>query len=71
MSGRLLSEEVIEAARRIAVINEAMARNYYKDDKPIGKTIKFNELEQVQDLPRDTYFEIGEVISLLWNAGFS
>ena len=69
MSGRLLSEEDVDSARHVAVINEAMARNYYKDEDPIGKTIKFDELEQVQDLPKDTYFEIVGIVSDMRNQG--
>jgi putative ABC transport system permease protein len=69
MSGRLLSEEDVDSARHVAVINEAMARNYYKDEDPIGKTIKFDVLEQTQDVPHDTYFEIIGIVSDMRNQG--
>jgi putative ABC transport system permease protein len=69
LRGRLLSEADVDSARHVVVINEAMARNYYKDEDPIGKTIKFNLLEQVQDVPHDTYFEIVGIVSDMRNQG--
>jgi putative ABC transport system permease protein len=69
MRGRLLSEADVDSARHVVVINEMMARNYYKDEDPIGKTIKFNLLEQVQDVPHDTYFEIVGIVSNMRNEG--
>lgn len=69
MRGRLLSEADVDSARHVVVINEVMARNYYKDEDPVGKTIKFNLLEQVQDVPHDTYFEIVGIVSDMRNQG--
>jgi putative ABC transport system permease protein len=69
LRGRLLSEADVDSARHVVVINEAMARNYYKDEDPIGRTIKFNLLEQVQDVPHDTYFEIVGIVSDMRNQG--
>ena len=42
LQGRMLSDEDIDTARHVAVINEQFARNYYPKEDPIGKTVKFN-----------------------------
>jgi putative ABC transport system permease protein len=69
LRGRLLSGTDVESARRVVVINQSLARNYYKDEDPIGKTIKFDLLDKVQDVPHDTYFEIVGVVSDMKNQG--
>ncbi len=69
LRGSWLSEaDVDEAAHRI-VINQTLARAYFKDEDPIGKTIKFNTLDQVPDAPHDAYFEIVGVVSDMKNQG--
>ena len=69
IKGRLLSEADVASARHVVVINEMLARNYFKDEDPIGKTIKFNELDQVPDMPHDIYFEIIGIVSDMKNVG--
>jgi putative ABC transport system permease protein len=69
LRGSWLSEaDVDEAAHRI-VINQTLARAYFKDEDPIGKTIKFNTLDQVPDAPHDAYFEIIGVVGDMKNQG--
>ena len=58
LQGRLLSDEDIDTARHVAVINEQFARNYFPNEDPIGKTVKFNSLDRLPDAPHDAYFEI-------------
>lgn len=67
--GRLLSENDVESARRVAVINETLARNFFGKEDPLGKSIKFNFLDTVADAPHDAYFEIIGVISDAKNRG--
>jgi putative ABC transport system permease protein len=69
MKGRVLSEADVDSAARVAVINQALARAYFKDEDPIGKTIKFNLLDQVPDMPHDAYFEIVGVVADTKNQG--
>jgi len=69
LKGSLLSESDVASARHVVVINETLARNYFKDEDPIGKTIKFNVLDQVPDMPHDIYFEIIGIVSDMKNVG--
>jgi putative ABC transport system permease protein len=56
--GRGLTVEDIEGARHVAVVSALLARTFFKNEDPIGQTIKFNVLDQLPQSPRDTYFEI-------------
>lgn len=58
MSGRLLSQTDIDLTRRVAVVNQTLARNYFKNENPIGQKIKFNLLDLLPDAPHDAYFEV-------------
>ncbi len=69
LRGRLLSEDDVASARHLIVINEKLARAYFKDEDPIGRTVKFNVLDQVPDMPRDIYFEIVGIVSDMKNVG--
>ncbi|MGB7308363.1 MAG: ABC transporter permease [Candidatus Acidiferrales bacterium] len=69
MEGRFLSENDVDSAAHMAVINEALARSYFKDEDPVGKTIKFDVLDRVPDAPHDAFFRIVGVVSDMKNAG--
>ena len=69
MSGRLLSETDVDSARRVAVVNQALAHNYFKNQDPIGQTIKFNLLDRMPDAPYDAYFEIIGIVRDTKNQG--
>jgi putative ABC transport system permease protein len=69
LNGRLFSDGDVDSARRIVVINQTFARNYFGNDNPIGQNIKFNLLdEQVPEL-KDALFEIIGVVSDIKNRG--
>jgi putative ABC transport system permease protein len=67
--GCLLSENDVESARRVAVINETLAHNFFGKEDPLGKSIKFNFLDTIADAPHDAYFEIIGIISDAKNRG--
>jgi putative ABC transport system permease protein len=69
LRGRLLSEQDVESARHVVVINRTLAEKFFGNDDPIGKSIKFNTLDQAPESPRDTYFEIIGVVADLKNRG--
>jgi predicted permease len=69
LQGRLLSDEDINTARHVIVINEQLARNYFPNEDPIGKTVKFNMLDRQADAPHDAYFEIVGIIRDSKNQG--
>ena len=69
LNGRLLSQEDITTARHVAVINEQFARNYFPNEDPVGKTVKFNLLDRQPDAPHDAYFEIIGIVRNAKNQG--
>ena len=44
MKGRTITEQDTAAARNVAVVNQTFARNFFKDEDPIGK--HFGDLDQ-------------------------
>ncbi len=69
LRGRALSDVDVDSARHVIVVNQTLARNYFKDEDPIGKTIEFNLLDTVADAPHDAYFEIIGVVQDTRNQG--
>jgi predicted permease len=67
--GRLLSETDVDSARRVAVINQTLARRFLGEEDPIGQKIKFNDLDRAPDAPHDAYFEIIGVVADFKNEG--
>jgi predicted permease len=63
LHGRLLTANDIFSARRVAVVNEKLARKYFAGEDPIGRQIKFNVLDEIPETPHDAYFEIVGVVS--------
>jgi putative ABC transport system permease protein len=63
LQGRLLTADDMAAERKVAVVNESLARKYFGGENPIGRVIKFNVLDEVPDTPRDAYFEIVGVVN--------
>jgi putative ABC transport system permease protein len=69
LQGRPLSDEDIDTARHVAVINEQFAKNYFPNEDPVGKTVKFNFLDRLPDAPHDAYFEIVGIVRNVKNQG--
>ena len=68
--GRLLTQRDIDSARHMAVINETLARAYFRDDNPVGRGIKLTTFEMYfSDWPRDAYLEIIGVVADANNSG--
>jgi len=67
--GRLLSETDVASARHVVVISQLLARNYFQQEDPIGKTIKFDLLDRVADAPHNAYFEIVGIVGDAKNQG--
>jgi len=63
LRGRLLTDNDIQSTRRVAVVNESLARRFFTGEDPIGKQIKFNVFDEIPDTPRDAYFEIVGVVN--------
>jgi putative ABC transport system permease protein len=69
LEGQPLSEQDISTARHVAVVNEQFVRNYFPNEDPVGKTVKFNALDRLPDAPHDVYFEIVGVVRNIRNQG--
>jgi putative ABC transport system permease protein len=63
LQGRFLTADDIAEARKVAVVNEALARRYFEGENPIGRQIKFDVLDKLPESPRDAYFEIVGVVN--------
>jgi putative ABC transport system permease protein len=64
LRGRVFSEDDVNAARYVMVINEAFSRQYFPNENPLGRKVKLEALDQAyRDAPRDTYFEIVGVVA--------
>jgi putative ABC transport system permease protein len=64
-----LTESDVESARHVAVINQTLARKFFANEDPIGRTVKFNVLDTLADAPHDTYFEVIGVVADAKNRG--
>ncbi len=69
LRGTLLSENDIESARPVSVINQTLARDFFGKDDPIGQKISFKILDQIPETPHGLYFEIIGIVSDAKNRG--
>jgi len=64
LHGRVFSEDDVNAARQVMVINQAFVRQYFPSEDPLGRKVKLAALDQkYRDAPRDAYFEIVGVVA--------
>jgi putative ABC transport system permease protein len=62
--GRLLSENDVDGARKVAVVNQTLVRKFLPGQDPIGRQIRINTLQAVPTEPvKDAVFEIIGVVS--------
>jgi putative ABC transport system permease protein len=70
LRGRTLSEVEVNGARKVAVINQTLAKKYFGDDDPLGQQIKINMLGTLPDSPvSNPLFEIIGVVADVKNQG--
>jgi putative ABC transport system permease protein len=67
--GRVLTATEIDSVRKVAVINKRLAHDFFGDQDPIGRTIKFNVLDRLPDAPHNAYFEIVGIVGDAQNNG--
>jgi putative ABC transport system permease protein len=67
--GHVLSADDVDSDRRVIVINRKLAHDFFGDEDPIGRTMKFNVLDQVPDAPHNAYFEIVGIVGDALNNG--
>lgn len=69
LRGHLLSATDVDSARKVIVVNRKLVHDFFGDSDPIGRTIKFNVLDQVPDAPHNAFFEIVGVVGDARNNG--
>ncbi|MGB6473338.1 MAG: ABC transporter permease [Candidatus Sulfotelmatobacter sp.] len=68
LQGRPLSEPEVFEARKVAIINQTFAHQYFGATDPLGKLVKFGFLERVPE-KIDAWFEIVGVVADQRNQG--
>ena len=70
LRGRTLSEVEVNDARRVAVINETLARKYFGQGDPIGRSLTLKRLAtEVTPPVSDPVFEIVGIVADVKNSG--
>jgi putative ABC transport system permease protein len=68
--GRFLSEQDIEQARKVAVVNQTFVRRYFGAEAPLGRTIELTRLATLNDFPVPSpVFEVVGVTADVKNQG--
>ena len=70
LRGRALSEVEINDARKVAVVNQALAGKYFAGENPLGQRIRIKLLETFRADPvKDAVFEVVGVVADIKNNG--
>jgi putative ABC transport system permease protein len=69
LRGRLLTKDDIEGKRKVAVINQTLARKYFPTEDPVGKHIELLGMARLPEPLANPWFEIVGVASDLRNHG--
>jgi putative ABC transport system permease protein len=69
VQGRPFNESEVNAARKIAVVNQKFASEYLGADNPIGQRLHLPSLETWSDPVQDAWFEIVGVVADAKNQG--
>jgi putative ABC transport system permease protein len=62
LRGKTLSPQDVDTARQVAVINRRLAHDFFGNEDPIGRTIKFDVLDHVPDAPHNAFFQIVGIV---------
>jgi putative ABC transport system permease protein len=70
LKGRLLTQRDVDSGRHALLINEALARAYFRNENPVGHEIRLTSFEMYYpDWPRNAYFEIIGIVADTNNSG--
>ena len=69
LRGSLFSQNDIDSARHVVVVNQSFARDRFGQEDPIGHQVRFSDYETWPDWPHDLYFEIIGVVGDAKNSG--
>lgn len=68
-AGRLLSEEEVVAARKVAVVNQTLVKKFFGNQNPIGRSVRIVDLATFPDPVADPTFEVIGVVADAKNQG--
>jgi putative ABC transport system permease protein len=68
VKGRAFNDQDTEKSTRVVIINETMVRRFFPDVDPLGKRIKYGDLEEPED--RSPWFTIVGVVADTRRTGF-
>ena len=69
LDGRSFTEAEVNAARKLAVVNQTFVKKYLGNDNPIGQHVRLVQLETFPDPVKDPVFEIIGVVADVRNQG--
>jgi putative ABC transport system permease protein len=69
LEGRPFNESEVNAARKVAVVNQTFVKKYLSPDNPIGKQVQIRRLSEFADQVADPTFEIIGVAADVKNNG--
>ena len=69
LRGRILSAAEVDGARKVAVINQTLARKFFGNADPIGQRIEVMTLETWPDPVKDPIFEVVGIVADAKNRG--
>ena len=69
LRGTLFSQNDVDSAHHVVVVNRAFVHERFGQENPIGQQVRFNDYETLPDWPHDPYFEIIGVVGDARNTG--
>jgi predicted permease len=69
LRGTLFSQNDVDSARHVVVVNQSFVRDRFGQENPIGHQVRFSDYETWPDWPHDPYFEIIGVVGDAKNTG--
>ena len=69
LRGRLFTAADVASKRKVAVVNQQLARKFFSGEDPVGRTIKLAGLERAPEPDKNPNFEIIGMVSDIKNHG--
>ena len=69
LRGSLFSQNDIDSARHVVIVNQTFVRDRFGQENPIGQWVRFSDYETWPDWPRDPHFEVIGVVADAKNSG--
>jgi predicted permease len=69
LRGTLFSQNDIDSARHVIVVNHTFVHDHFAGEDPIGRQVRFSDFETLSEWPRDPNFQIIGVVADSKNSG--